>query len=61
MRKDPKIAMPDIPHTWREYNRQKGPIPLTAIFLALGLIAVFILFFLPVLSGDTLPTELPPT
>ncbi len=37
--------IPDTPHTKAGYKRQKGPIPLSALFLALGLLAVFVLFW----------------
>jgi hypothetical protein len=42
-----KQELSDVPKTKEEARRQKGPIPLTAIFLAIGLAVVFILFFLP--------------
>jgi hypothetical protein len=42
----------DIPKTKAEERRQKGPVPMTAIFLALGLLAVFLFFFgLPLLDA----------
>lgn len=41
----------DIPRTQQEVRRQKGPIPLNAILLVVGLGAVLLLFFgLPVLE-----------
>ncbi len=39
--------MKDIPKTRKEAERQKGPIPLTALFLTIGLLGVFLLFFGP--------------
>ena len=39
------------PKTAQEYRRQKGPVPLIAILLALGLIAAGVLYFLPVFTG----------
>lgn len=42
----------DIPKTPQEARRQKGPVPLMAIFLALGLFAVLFLFFgLPLIDS----------
>ena len=43
--------MKDTPRTKRETERQKGPIPLVAILLVLGLLAAFLLFFVPALVG----------
>jgi hypothetical protein len=44
--------IPDTPRTMAEYKRQKGPIPLSALFLAIGLLAVFALFWgLPLLES----------
>ena len=49
-------SLKDIPQTPQEYRRQKGPIPPVAIFLVLGLLAVFLLFFgapiLDIFTGD---------
>lgn len=44
-------SMTTPPKTAQEYKRQKGPVPLIAILLALGLIAAGILFFLPAFTG----------
>lgn len=43
--------MPDIPKTHREAQRRKGPTPLIAIFLVMGLIAACLLFFGPAFIG----------
>ncbi len=41
--------MNDIPRTPQEVRRQKnGPIPMNAVFLALGLGAVLLLYYGPV-------------
>lgn len=40
--------MTDIPHTQKQYERQKGPIPPAAIFLAIGLILALAAFYFPV-------------
>ena len=46
-------ALKDIPKTPQEAKRQKGPIPLNAIFLVLGLFAVLVLYWiLPLISGN---------
>jgi hypothetical protein len=42
-----KQELEDVPATQREAERRKGPIPPSAIFLAIGLVAVLILFFGP--------------
>ncbi|MCE7886634.1 MAG: hypothetical protein DYH13_03915 [Alphaproteobacteria bacterium PRO2] len=44
-----KQALEDDPKTPQEAARQRGPMPLTAIFLVLGLIAAFLFFFVPAL------------
>ncbi|MDB5491807.1 MAG: hypothetical protein JWO78_1656 [Micavibrio sp.] len=44
----------DVPKTGQEYRRQKGPVPLWAILMALCLIAAFVFFFLPALTGAEL-------
>jgi len=44
-------AIKDVPKTKQEYRRQKGPVPIWAIMLAICLIAAFIFFFLPVFTG----------
>ena len=41
--------MKDIPETRREERRQKRPVPLVAVLLALALAAAFILFTGPAL------------
>ncbi len=38
-------ALKNVPKTEEAVRRQKGPIPLNAIFLCLGLLAVLFLFF----------------
>lgn len=43
-----KQALTDDPKTPEEARRQRGPVPLLAIFLAIGLALAFIFFFLPV-------------
>jgi hypothetical protein len=42
-----KQKMSDIPKTKAEEDRQRGRIPLIAIFLALGLFAAWALFAFP--------------
>jgi hypothetical protein len=45
-------ALKDVPENANEYRHQKGPIPLNAIFLALGLFAVLFFFFgLPIIEN----------
>ena len=47
-----KQELKDPPKTPQEYRRQKGPIPATAIFLALGLFAVlFLVWGLPIIEN----------
>lgn len=41
--------MKDVPHTAREEQRQRGPTPLIAYFLAAGLVLALVAFYFPVL------------
>lgn len=45
-------AMKDVPKTAKEYRRQKGPIPLAAILLSIGLVIVFLLYFMPAIISS---------
>ena len=47
-------ALKDIPETGQEEKRQRGPIPLNAIFLVLGLFLVFLFYYAPVFWHDVL-------
>jgi hypothetical protein len=49
--REEKQQLEDVPRTKNEERRQKGPMPLTAVFLCLGLAAVCVLFFGPALIG----------
>ena len=40
-------ALKDIPKTPEEERRQKGPVPLNAVFLVIGLFLVFLLYYSP--------------
>lgn len=40
-------ALKDVPKNRLEYERQKGPVPLTAIMLVFALIAAFLAFYGP--------------
>ncbi|HEY8190863.1 MAG TPA: hypothetical protein VIG74_00460 [Alphaproteobacteria bacterium] len=44
---DQDQRLSDPPRTKKEARRQKGPVPVTAIFLALAFIVVLALFFGP--------------
>jgi hypothetical protein len=47
-------AIKDVPKTKQEFRRQRGPVPVWAIVMALCLIAAFVFFFLPALTGAEL-------
>lgn len=49
-----KQALSDIPRSQKEVNRRKGPVPLAAILLAAGLMAVLIAYYFPALLGSVL-------
>lgn len=45
-------ALKDIPKTTEQAKRQKGPIPLNALFIVFGLLAVLVLYWvLPLLES----------
>lgn len=44
-------ALKDVPKNPQQYRRQKGPVPVWAIIMAICLIAAFVFFFLPVFTG----------
>jgi hypothetical protein len=44
-------ALKTPPHSPQEYRRQKGPVPMIAIFLVICFLAVLIAFFLPAFLG----------
>jgi hypothetical protein len=45
-------ALKDIPKTPQEYRRQKGPVPMIAIFLVIALFAVLFFFWgLPIIEN----------
>lgn len=46
-------ALKDVPRNDpKEYKRQKGPLPLAAILLPVGLIAVFLLYYMPAIVSS---------
>lgn len=40
-------ALKDVPRNRAEYERQKGPMPPSAVLLLIGLFCVFLFFFGP--------------
>jgi hypothetical protein len=45
-------ALKDIPETPQEYRRQKGPVPMIAIFLVIALFAALFFFWgLPIIEN----------
>ena len=54
-----KQKMSDIPKTKAEENRQRGPIPLTAVFLMIALAAAGAFFIVPALQSDSSQSTAP--
>lgn len=47
-----KQELEDVPQTWREYMRQKGPMPVAGALLVIGLIIAFLAYYLPVIIAS---------